>query len=220
MICQTNTLFFSPLCGGGSAGGAGTSGNVPTWSAQPYYYMLLYQAYNGVQATAPTTLNQLFGWSPAWSDPAVYATNGTFANGRPVMTPGNDTGQTVNWANGTTNSIMLVGWSGNLGTSWLQVSNMFANWNVSQGSMVGYPFFGESATGYINPGQVNPGVLIFGGSGSTPTSTSYGLLIYNPSASPMNLYMLSDTFVIPEPSTFVLAGLGGLSLLLFRRQRK
>ena len=52
----------------------------------------------------------------------AYATNGTVA-GRPIQAPANDNGQSVLWANGTTQSVVLVGWSANLGTSWYAVSN-------------------------------------------------------------------------------------------------
>lgn len=208
VIAVTNGNAYSPLFGGGLAAGpnTGTTGNVPTWNTEPYYYTLLYTTYTGSLAANPTTESALNSWLPAWNA-SVYATNFNIsANGRLNFSVANDTGQTVNWANGTTESIMVVGWSGNLGSTWGAVSNMLANWSTLGSEVVGNAFFGESATGFVNPGTVNPGPVIFGvGSG----------LISNPSGSPMNLYLLP----VPEPTTIALAGLGGLSLLLFRRRK-
>jgi hypothetical protein len=213
LVFQTNAVSYSPLFGGGSASGVatGTSGNVASWATQPFYYTLLTSTYTGSQAAAPTSLAALGSWSTAWADSSVYATNATLANGRPVMNPANDTGQTVTWANGTTQNVMVVGWSANLGTSWAQVTATLNSWNGT----IDNAYLGFSSTGFINPGQVNPGVTIFG----TPTGVSYGTLIYSPSASAGQLYLL-PTVIVPEPTTLALAGLGGLSLLLFRRRQQ
>jgi hypothetical protein len=214
-IVQTNSTAYSPLFGGGSASG-GAVGNMGTPSvvgSDAFYFTLLTQTYSGSQAAVPSSLASLAGWTQAWNDPTVYATNGTVA-GRPAMTPATDNGQSVNWANGTTQSVVVVGWSADLGTSWTTVFN-----ELNNGSFASIPaiaggqnaFFGLSATGYINPGQVNPGPVIF-----SSGATGSGLPIYNPSATPDILYLLP----VPEPTSLALAGLGGLSLLLFRRQRK
>jgi len=212
---QTNSTLYSPfVIGGGGATGSGAIGLMGTGAqagAASYYFTLLNQTYSGSQAAAPTTLAALQGWSTSWADPAVYATNGSVA-GRPIMTPASDTGQTVTWANATTQSVMLVGWSANLGTSWNNVLNELNNWATVQSTITTPAWVGVSATGYINPGQANPGSSIFG----SAAVANVGLPIYNPTASAMQLLLLP----IPEPSTLAVAGLGGLSLLLFRRQRK
>jgi hypothetical protein len=122
------------------------------------------------------------------------------------------TAAVVPWASGVTNNIMMVGWSANLGTSWLIVSNELATWNTGgQPFLSQSAFFGVSATGYINPGSSNPGVSLF-----VTSPTPNGLPIYSLNT---QLYLLPLT-ITPEPSTFALAGLGALSLLLFRRQRR
>jgi hypothetical protein len=105
---------------------------------------------------------------------------------------------------------VFVGWSANLGSSWLQVSNVLANWATLGSTIVGPAFFGESAFGYIT-GTTSPapGAAVFG----TGSPSAQGLPIYSPN---MQLYLLP----VPEPATMALAGLGGLSLLLFRRRRQ
>ena len=60
-----------------------------------------------------------------------------------------------------------------------------------------------------DPSLIQPGVAA--GSGSAPFSNTYQ---YN--ATILDSY----TIAVPEPTTLVLAGLGGLSLMMFRRQRK
>jgi hypothetical protein len=213
LIVQTNSTVYSPLFGGGATGtgAAGVMGTGAQVGAASYYFTLLDQAYTGSQAAVPTSLSALATWSPAWASATVYATNGTVA-GRPIMTPANDNGQIVNWATGTTNSIILVGWSANLGTSWLVVSNGLATGSYISVLGGANGFVGFSATGYIAPGSANPGNSLFG----SAALANIGLPIYNPSGSPMVLYALP----VPEPATLALAGLGGLSMLLFRRQRK
>ena len=59
-----------------------------------------------------------------------------------------------------TNYIMLVGWSANLGTSWLQASNTIANVELNDAgyfnNLPGLSFFGESTIGWENPTDIFP----------------------------------------------------------------
>jgi hypothetical protein len=64
-------------------------------------------------------------------------------------------------------------------------------------------------SGYLSPGSGNPGVSVF-----STSPQSYGLPI---NSVDMQLYLLP---VAPEPGTLALAGLGGLTLFLFRRRQK
>jgi hypothetical protein len=209
LIAQTNTTQYSPLFGDFPPVGGAVGNTAQASSGLVYYYELLYNtAFTGSQAPVPDYAT-LFGGT--WLDTGLTATNSSVA-GR-IQMINYSTAATVPWSRGTTNNIMLVGWSANLGTDWLTVSNILANWyNGGVGTTMEVAYFGESATGYINPGTDNPGVSIFG---SYPVA-NVGLPIYNPSTSPMNLYILP----VPEPGTLSLACLGGFSLLLLRRRRK
>jgi hypothetical protein len=208
---ETNATVYSPLFGGGNAaGGTGVVGN-PVGGLQ-YDFTLLYQTQSGYQVLA-TDKNV---WDGTWTDTGLTATNSSSFTTSGTIAQVGSTGTTVPWNTGTTNSIILVGWSANLGSTWVGVSNILsalANHNTAPlfaaDPSGANAFFGESAFGYITPAtSPNPGVAIFasaaGGSG-LPIS---GLL--------QPLYLLP----VPEPATMALAGLGGLSLLLFRRQRK
>jgi hypothetical protein len=141
------------------------------------------------------------------NDAGLSAVNNSgYAGGINPLNP--TTQATVPWASGTTDSIVMVGWSANLGTTWGVVSNLLA----TQTSFADGSFFGVSKTGYIAPNAANPGVTVF-----TTSAQSYGLPINGLNT---QLYALPTGVIVPEPTTLALAGLGGLSLLLFRRSRK
>ncbi len=209
ITAQTNATQFA--FGAGSTGD-GTIGNISSASASPaFYFELLYNtAFTGSQVSVPT-YNQLFGGT--WLDTGLTATNTTAAGSAGKLAPvAGNAAATVPWAHGVTNNIMLVGWSANLGTSWTTVSNILANWNTDEPFLTGDPFFGESATGFLNPGAFNPGTPVFGTS-----ANQNGLPINSLNT---QLYAIPLTIPTPEPGTIALAGLGGLSLLLFRRSEQ
>jgi hypothetical protein len=104
---------------------------------------------------------------------------------------------------------MIVGWSANEGTSWATVVlelNGTEPWPVTGPDS----WFGQTpvafnyaggGTGAFPPGSVS----VWSSSAATGLAGSGGV---------SGVILLP----IPEPSTMVLAGLGGLSLLLFRRR--
>jgi hypothetical protein len=216
ITAQTNSTVYSPLFGGGSTGGGaiGSTANGAT-SGLHYMYELLYQSFTGSIATDTHV------WDGTWHDTGLGATNSSTASRLNAITAGSAYMQVLQptqsgWAFGTTNSIILVGWSTTLGTSWADVSNkcVLAAANPNHFfTIAGDPqntilaFFGETPFGYINPSVGSPGPNVFN-TGATPN----GLPIYSLNT---QLYEVP----IPEPATFALIGLGGLSLLLFRRRK-
>jgi hypothetical protein len=103
-------------------------------------------------------------------------------------------------AGGASAQFVVVGWSSNLGSTWGAVQTLI---NSGGPSVAGSYYLGESIVSATLTAGDNSLVLspsIFGASGATPGFT---LGLVN----------------VPEPSTIALAGLGGLSLLLFRRRK-
>jgi hypothetical protein len=204
ITAQTNSTAYSPLLGGGATG-SGAVGVTSGAGVNPagYYYELLYTTYSGTQATIPS-LSALL----AWNDTGLSATNGNTAGRLADVNP--NAGAQVPWSPGTTDSIVLVGWSADLGTTWGVVSNELAtgSYKTVLGSNLG--FLGVSTTGFITPfdTSTSPGSGVFGNG-----DVGQGTPIFSTNT---QLFLLP----VPEPTTLALAGLGGLSLLLFRRQRK
>jgi hypothetical protein len=108
------------------------------------------------------------------------------------------------YTDGTEKYFMIVGWSSNLGANWGVVSaDLASGWATLPGQNA---FFGTSAIG-------------FGYSGGGPFTLPVSAL-FNPTLSmPGALTSGFQLMVVPEPTTLALAGLGGLSLLLFRRRK-
>jgi hypothetical protein len=213
---QTNTEF-SPLFGGPFDGGSVVGDTVNV--AGSFDYILLTQPYT---SSAPMDTNV---WDGTWSALIAFgggeltATNSTGLGGFGKASPtlGSGVNQQVSWANGTTQSVVIVGWSSNLGSSWVDVSNILAQMALGNDGLaeaqVGsqMAFFGETAFGYINPLAGSPGIAITQNNG---TPGAFGLGIFSLDT---QLYQLPID--IPEPATMALAGLGGLSLLLFHRRK-
>ena len=196
---QTNTSVSS-LFGGTQTGG--TAGATATGSLGFYYELLDTSVY---QAPKPTTLSGL----TTWADTGLGGTNNLTSAGRAVPIAGT-TAALVSWSPGTTNSIMVVGWSANLGTTWsAALANMQNSSYVNALSTAA--FFGMSAVGYITTVSTatSPGAAVFGSAG-----TAQGTPINSVNT---QLYLVPVS--TPEPGTMALAALGGASLLLFRRRK-
>ncbi len=214
----TNTAI-SPLFGGSGLGGvsgltiAGTGAG-----GQAFYYALLVSGMTSYGVPSADTAV----WDGTWTYTGIMSSNSVVAGrvwpgsaltyvGSIVNNLGqtwNGNGESMGGADGVTNSIVLVGWSANWGSSWSEVSADLAAY-AAGGSAPSGLFFGESTIGYLVPNYITPGAAIFGSA-----ADANGLPIYNPSSNPMELYAVP----VPEPGTMALVGLGGLSLLLFRRR--
>jgi len=219
MIVQTNGTVYSSFEQAGSATLTGTVGaTLPNSAAnntaigyQGYYYELL----TSVSAVAaPTTVGGL----AAWLDTGLYATNSFSASaGRVIQTgPSGASALTgVNhWPADTTQAVLLVGWSANLGSTWSTVLNELQNWSTL-----------GAAFGNNTPNAAYFGVSSFGSGVASVASTETANQvigaaageIFNNASSPVQLDELGN--VVPEPGTLALAALGGASLLLFRRRK-
>jgi hypothetical protein len=189
---STNTGDFYP--GGGEI--SGISGKTGAYSTgQVYYYALLWatSALTGGATNSGWNLAEVAG-VPLSED---LATN--YAGPGDLEGIGGFGGTNFIGMNATiTYDVMIVGWSGNLGSSWLTVSNELytGNWASDVNA-----FFGETGVGTATPTATPAGEPnLFGGSMFPDGS----LTLYE---------------VTPEPATIALAGLGGLSMLLFRRRK-
>jgi len=209
---QTNSTQFSPLFGGGltGSGAQGAAGGLGAYSsgAANFYVELLYQAYSGNGGAAgsgnvaqPTTLSQLAGWS----DSGLGGTNSPTAAGK-ANTIGANNQAAVSWSPGTTDSIMLVEWSANLGSTFAAALAALQ----TPSSITGQAFIGTSTTGYITPNApgVNGPAIFSGNQGNTAS----GIPIFSLNS---QLYLVP----VPEPSTIAMAAFGGLSLLALRRKK-
>lgn len=98
----------------------------------------------------------------------------------------------------------IVGWSANLG-SWSTLSNEIENYDI--------PFYagalGQTGVAYNYAGGLDLAPVNLWGASPTGLAGSGGL----PTTDGLTLY------IMPEPTTLALVGLGGLSMILLRRRK-
>ncbi len=199
---QTNGATYSAFFGGGSTG-SGTTAAATGTAALGYYFELVDTSV--YQAAKPTSFSAL----ATWTDTGLYATNSVSNAGRfAVFNP--NVATTVSWSPGTTNSIMMVGWSANLGSTYAAAIANLQN-STYLNNLSAAAFFGVSNVGFITTlsTATSPGAAVFGTAG-----TAQGTPINS-----LNTQLYLVPVSTPEPGTMALAALGGASLLLFRRRK-
>jgi len=216
----TNMTLSIYAGGFGALGTAGAGGGLALGTIPPpgipngYYYTML------IDTTTPTSANPLTGgWTQAYNNATglpLMATNNNIGPGGMLGPNGVGYTHLQNEAAGTQLYFELIGWSADLGTTWAQVSDeMYNYWSPASiladtGSALdpnqNYFFGGAISQGEITLGAANgiDAALLYGGNGLA--TGQLGALTM-------------DLILIPEPGTLTLMGLGGLSLLLFRRRK-
>ncbi len=210
---EDTNLIDSPFFGGPGGGNAGVQAGATSVGASALFYTaLLTEAYSG----SLTTDTNVFDGT--WTFTGLQTQNRPSGQPGTVMTISDQPTATGTWGIGTTQQFILVAWSANLGSTWATVSNEL-NQAIFQGN---YGPLDEAGSG---GGALWIGVsaVSFGAAAEPPIAVAPSLWNStfgnqpwgNPIDSGIALYIIA-----PEPSTMALVGLGGLSLLLFRRQRK
>jgi hypothetical protein len=200
----TTNSSASSFADPGFVANSGSNGKIAA-GGNGFYFTLLYTT-----GTTPANNNPLTaGWTQAtYSDGVaslkpVVGTNYIIA-GDMIGPKGTGTMLVDNWGAGVSGNYIIVGWSANLGTSWSQVSALLAADWAGLNAANNY-YFGVTPIGTGTPTS-NPSPAFNLWSGTAGTS--------------LGLFQVGGAPVVtPEPATMVLAGLGGLSLLAFRRKK-
>jgi len=173
-----------------------TSGAIGSW-----YYALL---------TAPSTQNSVDASLSGWTFGA-YGTN-TAGVGR--MTGNTTTDGAGGSVAGTTPSstadYVIVGWSANLGTDWQAVfSGRPTSLVPNTGGQIGSATWAGASSGWYGISVVSQDLP------SAPATGPFNP-VWGASGVP-NLTL--SLYVVPEPTSFALLGLGGAALMIFRRRK-
>jgi len=207
----TNTIAVSVFNPGGTPVGNAASGKTAAFSS--FNYALFVQTYTG---TTPGSTNPLTsGWTLATSSgqpfqgtngPSGLAVSGILGLGSAAGAGIDGLAQPTagSYTDAGRDYFMIAGWSSNLGTTWSAVSSLLQ----SGFSTISSPgFFGVSTIGVTY------------GAGAFSLSPNSLFVVSQQVTTPVGAFTLYQVTPVPEPTTMALAGLGGLSLLLFRRRK-
>lgn len=166
MSAQTNSTVLSPFSPPGATLAANIQASIggTSTTADSFYYELLYNT-AATQQTAPASMAALATWTSA----GLEAVNNTGTAGR-LQNLGATTAAAVPWAQGTYDSIVLVGWSANLGSTWATAYANLQNY-ANLAPTLGVAFFGVSTTGYITPNTSPASGATLWGSAANPNGT-------------------------------------------------
>jgi hypothetical protein len=180
-------------------GGSGVIGGV----ANSFYFALLTIA-DPTGSTVLPVISSKSDLTSSWINTGITGTNGTGLTASKLIAIGGIPGATGTGlaGGGATNFFVVVGWSAALGSTWSAVASQIQSGNyVNPTALLGY-----TSVGYGVASDLAPGFSVFGSAaGQIPTTAGS--------------FVLTPVAPVPEPSTLVLAGLGGLSLLAFRRKK-
>lgn len=180
--------------------GSAVAGLTPA-TANAYYYALFYstttanEAGAGLVPTATTVPSYVTGNS-SWTFSGDYAASSATA-GRVL---GSTSAVVSGVAGGNSANFIIIGWSSNIGST---VASLAAY-------LAAPSSFGPGVYGYV--GESTVANLTLGDGGSIATPTVLG------GATIPGFVLGAIPVTTPEPTTLALAGLGGLSLLAFRRK--
>jgi len=200
---NTSGTRFSTNAPGATAGTGFTTVAAGTTVGQ--FYFALFAAPSTQNTISTATDPTLNGWTVV-----AIGTNLTQGGRFTGNTVDAQTGvQIAGFATGVTADFAVAGWSGSIGTSWAQAQAWWNNGNAT----------GSSTTaGYF---AINP--LIANDVPMAASGGPYPATFANPpTANVMYGWGLNyyPTVVVPEPSTFAIAGLGAAAMLIFRRRKQ
>jgi len=182
---------------------ANVGGSVGSW-----YFALLW---------APTTQTTVDASLSGWTFGA-YGTNTTLAGRLEGSMTSDGSGTAVAGLTGTsTANFIVVGWSGNWGSSWSTVFDGKPLTTAATGGEIAHTINGATS-GWYGISRVGTGAAgtgIFCGPSGGPYGTIFGTGAGFINGFNLNYY----TTPVPEPSTFALAGLGAAALMIIRRRK-
>lgn len=158
------------------------------------YYFALFVAPNGTAFNPALT-----GWS------FVATATNTGALGRFYGANTTDGQSVPGFGISSTASFLVAGWSANLGSSWQQVQPWYEALQATGLAPTAGAFgFSRVASDIVLGGGAIPVPNIFGTAATQATGFQLAL---------------APTTIIPEPTSFALAGLGAAALMIFRRRK-